>query len=100
MNIKEQLLLMSQQRWAQVYEHDIVLKEAHRRILELETALKTVGDDYPGSSCQRRCYEAIGLPDPTISKECKHSAAKERAVQLALKEIYCNICQTKVSMEE
>lgn len=33
-------------------------------IERLEAALKTVGDDYPGSSCQRWCYQQAGLGEP------------------------------------
>lgn len=32
----------------------------------LRNALKTVGDDYPGSSCQKWCYEQAGL---SLTKE-------------------------------
>jgi hypothetical protein len=28
----------------------------------LKAALKKVGDDYPGSSCQQWCYEQAGIP--------------------------------------
>lgn len=35
--------------------------EALDEIERLRTALKTVGDDYPGSSCQKWCYEQAGL---------------------------------------
>jgi hypothetical protein len=40
---------------------DILYAENER----LKAALKKVGDDYPGSSCQQWCYEqaGIGLPD-------------------------------------
>ena len=39
---------------------DILYAENER----LKAALKKVGDDYPGSSCQQWCYEqaGIGLP--------------------------------------
>lgn len=30
----------------------------------LKAALKTVGDDYPGSSCQKWCYQQAGLDLP------------------------------------
>jgi len=31
-------------------------------IERLRRALKKVGDDYPGSSCQQWCYEQAGIP--------------------------------------
>ena len=31
-------------------------------IERLRLALKKVGDDYPGSSCQQWCYEQAGIP--------------------------------------
>jgi len=36
----------------------------------LKAALKTVGDDYPGSSCQRWCYEQAGISLPSETPVC------------------------------
>lgn len=38
--------------------------ELRAEVERLKTALKTVGDDYPGSSCQQWCYEAAGIRAP------------------------------------
>lgn len=48
-------------------------------IERLRAALKKVGDDYPGSSCQQWCYEQAGIPlSPTVPHwfcaECRGQA--------------------------
>ena len=47
--------------------------ELRAEVERLKTALKTVGDDYPGSSCQEWCYAQIGLPSPssTVQPDAK-----------------------------
>ena len=52
---------------------DAVQCEAELRaeVDRLKTALKTVGDDYPGSSCQQWCYEAAGIRAPAL-QPCGH----------------------------
>ena len=45
--------------------------ELRAEVERLKTALKTVGDDYPGSSCQQWCYEAAGIRAPTL-QPCGH----------------------------
>ncbi len=45
--------------------------ELRAEVDRLKAALKTVGDDYPGSSCQQWCYEAAGIRAPTL-QPCGH----------------------------
>jgi hypothetical protein len=45
--------------------------ELRAEVERLKTALKTVGDDYPRSSCQQWCYEAAGIRAPTL-QPCGH----------------------------
>lgn len=42
-----------------------VWKDAADEIHKLRAALKRVGDDYPGSSCQQWCYEQAGIDATT-----------------------------------
>lgn len=46
------------ERLRQLYDNE------HNETCRLRTALKTVGDDYPGSSCQQWCYKQAGLTLP------------------------------------
>lgn len=41
--------------------------QAAGEIRHLRTMLKTVGDDYPGSSLQEWIYEILGLPSPSAT---------------------------------
>lgn len=53
-------------------------------IERLRNALKTVGDDYPGSSCQQWCYEQAGIPlseSPTVGQVMQSIRAERAAVQ-------------------
>lgn len=42
---------------------------AEAEVERLKAALKTVGDDYPGSSCQQWCYEQAGIRLPDSAPE-------------------------------
>ncbi len=61
----EDALRAEVERLRQLYDNE------HTIACRLRTALKTVGDDYPGSSCQQWCYEQAGLtaPSPGASHE-------------------------------
>lgn len=57
------------------------LHDAADEIERLRAALKSVGDDYPGSSCQQWCYEQAGISlseSPTVPHwfcaECRGQA--------------------------
>ncbi len=54
-------------------------------IERLRAALKSVGDDYPGSSCQQWCYEQAGISlseSPTVPHWfCAECRAKEQATR-------------------
>lgn len=43
---------------------------AWEQAIALLRELKTVGDDYPGSSCQRWCYEQAGISLPSETPVC------------------------------
>jgi hypothetical protein len=54
--------------------------ELRAEVERLKTALKTVGDDYPGSSCQQWCYEAAGIRAP--AEWPTREEAEKRAAEL------------------